>query len=180
MGPVVQRTTRPTSEAGFLCIAHSFYGKAVGLSLALVEASQLKAFVQVVDSVQDRVKTLVYIGKGDEALLQKARGAGLKVGANVAAECGQGQTEPCGYLFTLLPPRAGPGVPSVLVATQVLAHVPPTTLAQSVYDTIAACLAVSNDVLLAAGHRLLHRCAMHLVLLRNESQEKHPGLPLVV
>ncbi|GAB4818389.1 hypothetical protein N2152v2_005435 [Parachlorella kessleri] len=50
-----------------------------GLSLALVEASKLKAFVQVVDSVKDRVKTLVYIGKGDEALLQKARGAGLKV-----------------------------------------------------------------------------------------------------
>ena len=56
-------------------------GVAVGLSLAAVESSKLKAFVQVVDSVKEHVKTLAYIGKGDEALLQKARDAGLKVRA---------------------------------------------------------------------------------------------------
>ncbi|GAB4818390.1 hypothetical protein N2152v2_005436 [Parachlorella kessleri] len=50
-----------------------------GLSLALVESSKLKAFIQVVDDVKEHVKTLVHIGAAPEDMVEKARDAGLKV-----------------------------------------------------------------------------------------------------
>lgn len=52
-----------------------------GLTVALVDATKLKAFVEVAPRVADQVKTVVVMGEGDEAALGALRDAGIAVRA---------------------------------------------------------------------------------------------------